>query len=82
MAAKFKNGALVVQIVKPVRGAVIGFDFNRGSGEITPLIGFKDADGEHAIHLPEEQLQTQEEAAAEAAAWLESLGYAVTAPKA
>lgn len=48
MAVKFQNGDIVRQVVTPIVGKIVRFTFNPGTGEISYVVSWTDAEG--ALH--------------------------------
>jgi hypothetical protein len=62
--AFIKQGATVRQIIKPIEGVVKRFAFDPAEGEVSYVIGWSDADGDHEVSLAADQVEEVVEAPA------------------
>jgi len=54
--AQFKKGDSVVQVVTPIAGTVQGFQVDQETGALLVLVGWTDADGDHARYFEESHI--------------------------
>lgn len=54
--SKFVKGQKVEQLVAPITGTVEGFQVDQETGTLQVLVGWTDADGDHARYFSENDL--------------------------